>query len=182
MCAISTRWIPPFSRPSVAKAQMNLQCFSTLSHGLHLLSEMLTKSFFRLLASERWRKVVYSIDYSFLPSSLPLKYPLFVHSPKHVFQAFYGLLNRHLCIYHEDSKQVSAWLKVFESGVRVVGSWTWGIFVIPCNLSWPLLSAYKISYRYCHNIILYLQSAWTYFVKSLLTHYLRRAMTGNPCN
>jgi hypothetical protein len=113
MCAISTRWIPPFSRPSVAKAQMNLQCFSTLSYGRLLLSEMLTKSFFRLLASERWRKVLYSIDYSFLPSSLPLMSPLFVHSPKHVFQAFLWVTeSAPHCIYHEDSKQVSAWWKV----------------------------------------------------------------------
>ena len=158
MCAISTRWIPPFSRPSVAKAQMNLQCFSTLSHGLLLLSEMLTKSFFRLLASERWRKVVYSIDYSFLPSSLPLKYPLFVHSPKHVFQAFLWVTESaplHLSRGFETSIRVvkSFWIRCQSRGKLNLRN-----FVVPCNLSWPLLSAYKISYRYCHNIILYLQT------------------------
>lgn len=74
-------------------------------------------------------------------SSLP-PFLLCLHfscTPLNMFQAFLWVTeSAPHCIYHEDSKQVSAWLKVFESGVRVVGSWTWGIFVVPCYLSWPL--------------------------------------------
>ena len=74
-------------------------------------------------------------------SSLP-PFLLCLHfscTPLNMFQAFLWVTeSAPHCIYHEDSKQVSAWLKVFESVVRVVGSWTWGIFVVPCNLSWPL--------------------------------------------